>query len=159
MRTSAATLVEVVRVLPTELVVVTATSTLVGALVSKAEVVLTTTLPAESVEETTTGTRTPDCVASADELAETVPALMAAGVLTMVLPAEFVVVTGEAELAAMVESATSDVTIVLPPEFVVVRATVVPADVPANNVDEPLSDTDTTEPSDAVESTAEEATV
>jgi len=136
-------------VLPWELVVVRATSTLVGAEVSKAEVVWTTTLPAEFVEEISTGTSTP-LTAPALDAALTVPAVIAAGVLTTVLPAALVVVTGDGVEAATVDSATIEVTSVLPAAFVVVRATVVPAALLPIEDGEPCA-TDTTEPSGAVE--------
>ena len=123
--TAAGTRDDVVIVLPCALVVVTATSMLVGAVDSKAEVVIATELPAEFVVDITTGTRTPLAV-PALEPALTVPAVMAAGVLTIVLPAWFVVVTGDGVLAAIVDCATIDVTRVLPASFVVVMATVVP---------------------------------
>jgi hypothetical protein len=121
---AAGTLEEVVIVLPLASVVVTATSTLVGAVDWKAEVVCTTTLPSEFVDETSTGTRTPVAVSALDAL--TVGAVIAAGVLTTVLPASFVVVTGDGVLAAMVDETTSEVTEVLPAESVVVIGTVVP---------------------------------
>ena len=192
--TAAGTVVEVVKVLPREFVVVRATTSEVGAVVSKAEVVSRMTLPAEFVDEITTGTKTPDW-ATADvverttlpaesvedtttgtsvptdevrteaadvpaELPETVPAVMAAGVLTIVLPAALVVVTGEGVLAAMTEEITADETMVLPAAFVVVSATVVTADATAEEpakVDKPTCVVETTEPSDAVESTTDEA--
>jgi len=105
---------------------VTATSMLVGAEVWKAEVVRTVALPALSVVDISTGTRTPLSVPALDE-ALTVPAEMAAGVLVTVFPAASVVVIGEGVLAAIVEAATSEETIVLPAASVVVIGTVVPA--------------------------------
>lgn len=135
---------EVVMVLPRLLVVVTATSTLVGALVWNADVVSATTLPAESVDEITTGTRTPVAVVGL-RVALAVPPVVVAGVLTTLLPCLFVVVTGEGVLAAIVVSAIVEVTMVLPCEFVVVIGTVVAPppllllEVPRTEDDEPCS--------------------
>lgn len=85
--TAAGTLVDVVKVLPWALVVVTATSTLVGADVAKADDVRTTTLPSDCVDDTVTGTITPLAILA-------VLVVLRGSVVdeTMVLPAPFVVV-------------------------------------------------------------------
>ena len=149
---------EVVIVLPWEFVVVIATSTLVGATLSKADVVCTTKLPAESVDEISIGTNTPLTVPALNA-ALTVPPVIAAGVLTTVLPAASVVVTGGGVDAAIVDSATTEETIVLPAASVVVKGIVVPALLlPIKEDDEPCSD-DITEPSEAVERAEDRTTV
>jgi hypothetical protein len=155
--TAAGATVEVVNVLPAEFVVAIATVTLVEAELWNAEVVCTTVLPAELVDDTATGTITPVCVPALEVVPDTVPLLIAAGVLVTVLPAALVVVTGDGVLAASVEEATAVETVVLPAELVVVRETV---DAPID--DEPLcakvSVEDTIEPSEAVERTTEVVT-
>lgn len=120
----------VVIVLPWASVVVTGTSTLTDAELSKADVVWTTTLPSAAVEEYTNGTSTPvSVVGAADdppappEPPEMVPCVIAGGVLTMVLPAASVVVIGAGVDAAIVDSATIELTIVLPAALVVVIGT------------------------------------
>lgn len=120
--TTAGAEVEVVMVCPRLLIVVMATSTLTDADDSKTDVVSATTLPAESVVENTRGTRTPVAVA-----AERVPLEMARGVLTIVDPAESVVVTGAGVEAAIADDATTEETIVLPALLVVVIGIVVGA--------------------------------
>jgi hypothetical protein len=150
---AAGTRVDVVNVLPWAFVVGKGTSTLSLADVANAEVVNWITLPSDAVEDSTTGTRTPvSVVATADVVrwitlpseavedntigtrdvadAEVRPVttalVIAAGVLTTVLPALSVVVTGGGWEASIVEEATSDVVIELPALSVVVMATVVP---------------------------------
>jgi len=159
--TAAGTREEVVMVLPAELVVVMGTWMLVGAEVSKAEVVWTTTLPAELVDEITTGTSTPLSALPAEDAAalpaDTVALEMAAGVLTSVLttvlPAASVVVTaevtGDGVLAATTEDATAEDTTVLPAALVVVMATVVPALVEPIDDDESCPLGATEEPAEA----------
>lgn len=121
--TAAGTREEVVIVEPCALVVVIGISTLTDAEDTKASVLTAVTLPSDSVDGTTTGTRTP--LAVPVEVADTVAAVMAAGVLTTVLPAASVVVTGAGVDAAITDEATSEDTTVLPAESVVVMATVV----------------------------------
>lgn len=96
--TAAGTLVDVVKVLPWALVVVTATSTLVGADVAKADDVRTTTLPSDCVDDTVTGTITPLAILA-------VLVVLRGSVVdeTMVLPAPFVVV-----IATVVEEPIED---------------------------------------------------
>lgn len=140
----------VVMVDPRELVVVKVCSTLTEAEASKAEVVITVLLPSAFVVESTTGISTPlTTVEDALFSDEAVPAVIAAGVLVMVLPTELVVVTGAASVAEPADDTTTDDSTVLPSELVVVTATVVgvmevisPVDIDAadESVVDPTSD-------------------
>lgn len=156
---------EVVMVSPRELVVVKVWSTVTEAEAWNAEVVITVLLPSAFVVERMTGISTP-LTSVADTLApdETVPAVIAAGVLVMVLPTELVVVTGAASDAEPADDTTTDDSTVLPSELVVVIAIVVgvmevisPVDDGAadESVDDPTSDElrpeDETTPDDVAE--------
>ena len=107
--TAAPTRVDVVKVLPWALVVVIGISTLSLAAVTKAEVVTGTSLPSAFVVEITIGTRTPERVLGAGSTLVTISLVIAAGVLTTVLPPLSVVVTGSGVSTFIVEDATSKV--------------------------------------------------
>lgn len=84
-------------------------STLSLAAVTNAEVVTGTSLPSAFVEEMTTGTRKPERVLGDGSTLVTISLVIAAGVLTTVLPRVLVVVTGNGVSTFMVEDATSRV--------------------------------------------------
>jgi len=103
-------------------------------------VVERTALPSASVEDRTTGTSTPLISDELTlELADRVPAVIAAEVVVIELPAESVVVTGVTSETLAAEDTTTDDSTVLPSEFVVVIGTVVGAIdvIPFEEVDEP----------------------
>lgn len=105
------------------------TTTLTLAEGTKADVVIGATLPSWSVEEIMIGTKTPDRVVGSAEASELLPVttslVIAAGVLTTVLPSVLVLVTGDGVEASLVEEATIDDTTVLPASLVEVTGTVV----------------------------------